>query len=67
MKIKKNITIDLTENDVKQIIVEYVKSKGYETTIENVNFFIGSKTEGFGMGEYDVDYLKHCSVICEEK
>ena len=29
MEIKKNITIELSENDVKEIIVDYLKREGY--------------------------------------
>ena len=67
MKIKKNITINFSEDDVKQIIAEHVKREGYETTVENVDIFVGSRLEGFGMAEHPVYYFKGCNVSCKEK
>ena len=43
MEVLKNITIHLTEEDVKQIIAEYVnRQKGYSVTPEDVTLKIGS-------------------------
>lgn len=67
MEIKKNITINLSEDDVKQIIVEYVKREGYEVSIKDVHLSIGSRIEGFGMAERPVYYFKGCNVSCKEK
>lgn len=67
MDIKKNITIELSENDVKEIIEYYLNSDGYNVTVDNINFSVGVKTEGFGMGEYDVYYFKAAYVNCKEK
>lgn len=67
MEIKKNITIDLSENDVKEIIADYLKREGYKVTTEDVNLSIGSKTKGYGMGEYEEYYFKAAYVKCKEK
>ena len=67
MEIKKNITIELSENDVKEIIADYLKREGYRVTAEDVSLSVGSRIEGYGMGEYEVNYFKAAYVKCKEK
>ena len=47
MEIKKNITINLSENDVKEIITDYLKREGYDVTVNDVTLSIGSRCEGY--------------------
>lgn len=58
MEIKKNITIELSENSVKEIIVDYLKKEGYQVNVEDVNFSIGTRYEGFGRTEHPVNYFE---------
>lgn len=67
MEIKKNITIELSESDVKEIIASYLKNEGYAVTSDNVNLSIGLRIKGFGMGEYEEAYFKAVYVKCKEK
>lgn len=67
MKIKKNITIELSEDDVKEMIVYCLIKEGYEVTIDDVKLDVGSKIEGYGMGEYEVNYFKGAYVKCKER
>ena len=67
MEIKKNITIELSENDVKEIITDYLKREGYGVTVDNVSFSVGSRLEGYGYGEHEVSYFKAAYVKCKEK
>lgn len=67
MEIKKNITIELSENDVKEIIVDYLKREGYAVSIDNVSLSVGSRIEGYGIGEHEVNYFKAAYVKCKEK
>ena len=67
MEIKKNITIELSENDVKEIIASYLKNEGYVVTSDNVNLSVGSRIKGFGMGEYEEVYFKAAYVKYKEK
>lgn len=67
MEIKKNITIELSENDVKEIITLYLKNEGYIVTPDNVDLSVGSRIKGFGMGEYEETYFKAAYVKCKEK
>lgn len=67
MDIKKNIAINLSEDDVKQIIVDYLKGVGYDVTTNDVSLSIGSRTEGYGMAEHEVNYFNGAYVNCKEK
>lgn len=67
MEIKKNITIELSENDVKEIIADYLKREGYAVTVNDVSLSAGSRIEGYGIGEHEVNYFKAAYVKCKEK
>ncbi len=67
MEIKKNITIELSETDVKEIIADYLKREGYKVTPDNVNLSVASRIEGFGMAEHSVNYFKAAYINCKEK
>lgn len=40
MNIRKNITINLSDDEVKQIIAKYLRKEGYNVTIKDVNFSV---------------------------
>lgn len=63
MNIKKNITIHLSEGDVKEIIADYLRKEGYSVEADNVRLIIGSRTVGYFMDEYDEHYFKEASVL----
>lgn len=67
MEIKKNITIELSENDVKDIIVDYLKREGYAVTAKDVRLSVGQKLEGYMMDEHYVTYFEGAFVKCKEK
>lgn len=67
MEIKKNITINLSEDDVKQVIADYLKREGYDVTVNDVSLLVGSRLEGYGMAEHSVNYFKGAYVNCKEK
>lgn len=68
MEIKTNVTVNLSEDDVKQILADYVHKKtGYEIRTDDVTLSVGSRIEGYGMGEYSVEYFKGAYVNCKEK
>ena len=67
MEIKKNITIELTEDDVKEIIVNYLMRDGYDVTVDDIRLSVGSRLEGFGMMEHPVNYFEGAYVKCKEK
>ena len=67
MEIKTNIKIEISEDDVKQIIAEYINKKtGYKVTNKDVSLLIGSRSEGYGMAEHEVNYFKGACVTYKE-
>lgn len=67
MEIKKNITINLSDDDVKEIIVDYLKREGYDITTNDVSFSISSRCEGYGTAEHNVSYFKGACINYKEK
>lgn len=67
MNIKKNITINLSEDDVKQIIADYLTREGYDVTAKDVSLSVGSRIEGHGIAEHEVNYFKGAYINCVEK
>lgn len=67
MNIKKNITIELSEEDVKNIIADYLNNDGYNVTADDVVLSVDSKLEGYGPMEHIVNYFKGASIKCKEK
>lgn len=67
MDIKKNIRIELSESDVKEIITDYLNREGYTVTIDNVDILTGLRTKGYSIGEYTETYFKAAYVNCKEK
>lgn len=62
MKIMKDITINLSEDDVKEIIADYITQNGYKATSKDVKFSVGERYEGYGCGEYIVHYFEGATV-----
>lgn len=67
MEIKKNIIIELSENDVKEIIVDYLKEKGYPVSSDNITFSIKSRLEGYSLVEHSVNYFEGAYIKYKEK
>lgn len=67
MKIDKNITINLTEDDVKEIIVEKCQREGYvNVRAEDVILKVGEEVRGYGPGEYTTCVFKGCTIQCKD-
>lgn len=67
MLIKKNITIELSASDVKQIIVDYLNKDGYDITESNVDLRVGQHLVGCRNDEHYEPYFKGVFVKCKEK
>lgn len=68
MKIETNVTIDLSEVDVKEMIADYLNRKGYGVKPDDVTLSVGPTTEGYGMSEHMVcrfngAHVKYKAVI----
>ena len=67
MDIKKTVTINLSEEDVKEIISDYLNRNGYKVEKHNVRLAVGSRIEGFGMMEHSVSYFEGAYIDCNDK
>lgn len=67
MNIKKSITINLSGEEVKQIIAEYLYNEGYKVCADDVALSVGSRLEGYGMAEHEVRYFEGAYINCKEK
>ena len=67
MKIDRNITIHLSEDEVKEIIAKHLQEEGYEVKVEDVTLSVGTKLVGFGMGEHSETYFQGASACCKNK
>ena len=66
MDLDKKITVTLDENDIKEIIAEYVMKNSSIRNIDakNVEMVYGVKYSGPPMDRVDHGYLKECVVKC---
>ena len=62
MDIKENITISFDKNELKHVIAQYVRSKGYKCESKDVHFNVGTEWQGYGLVEYEKTVLKGCDV-----
>lgn len=66
MNIKKNITINLSEDDVKEIIAEYCNKNGYKVKPEDISLSISKRCIGYGPGEHDEWFFAGAKVTAKE-
>ena len=68
MEIKKNLTINLTEEDVKNIIADHLKKEGYKVSINDVKLLVNKKwTDDYDERfQNEILYFDGCSVNCIE-
>lgn len=68
MNISNNLTIHLTEDDVKEIIAEHIKNRnGFSVTKDNVTLRVGTEYRGYGMHEYGVTVFRGCDIDVKEE
>ena len=66
MNIKTSIQINLSSDDIKEIIVGYLKNEGYDFSVDDVVFSAGTRYEGYGMNEHPVSYFDGACVKRKE-
>lgn len=66
MNIKTNIKIELSPDDIKEIIICYLKNEGYDFSVDDVVFSAGTRYEGYGMAEHPVSYFDGACVKRKE-
>lgn len=62
MKINKKLTISLCENDVKEIVADYLVQQGFKVTTTDVTLVVENEWHGYGLGEYHAPRFKECTV-----
>lgn len=67
MDIKKNITINLSSDDVRQIISDYLTKDGYSVNSDDIEFDIEEECHGYGAGEHYEYVFEGCSVRGKKK
>lgn len=67
LNVIKSITITMGENDVKEIVAEYLRQNGYNVNANDVTLSVGMEWTGYGMDERQVARFKECSVVLKEK
>lgn len=67
MEFVKNITIELSDNDVKEIIALYIReSLPYDgVEAKDVTIKVANECRGYGMDEHQEACFKGASVICK--
>ena len=60
---KKKITIELDTNDLKDLIIESIKNKGYEVSKDDINF---KTAQGFGLFNSGGYYFSGADVTIRE-
>ncbi len=64
MKIKENIILELSEDDISEIIKDYYKDK---YNIYDISFKLGDQCIGYGMHETYYKYFKGVNISAIEK
>lgn len=67
MDILRNITINLSKEDISQMIVDYLEKEGYQVTTKDIVFSVGTRIEGYGLTEHPVSYFDGCKVHIKDK
>lgn len=62
MDIHKKITIKISPNELKDIIIDYLIEHGYNVMDSDINFHVSTHLEGYGVGEHEVKSFDGCSV-----
>ena len=68
MKFTSEITFSFSEDVLKEVVAEHIKTTtGYEVNTKDIHFSVRSRTEGYGVGEHPVYYLEGCTAkLCTE-
>ena len=62
MNIVKNVVINLSADDVRQIIAEHLQKEGYNVIAKDVKFSVGTRLDGYGVTEHEVAYFDGCYI-----
>lgn len=63
MKIINKLTISISEDDVKNIVADYLVKEGYNVTAEDVKLHVEDEWVGYGPDEHKEPRFRECTVI----
>lgn len=64
MDIENKITVTIAENELKEIIAEYLTEHGsFKFEPENITLHVESKLVGYGKAEHQVVCFKECTAV----
>lgn len=66
MEVKRSITINLSELELKEIVAQHLSKEGYSVSAEKVSFQVSIGIEGYGPMEHEVSRFHGCRVECEK-
>lgn len=66
MNINKNVTINLSEDDVREIIADYCNKNGYKVKPDDVKLSVSRRCVGYGQMEHDEWYFAGAKVKVKE-
>ena len=64
MEITRNIIVNLSPDELTEIVKDFLAKEGFEVVENGVDFKTSSHIEGYGMGEYQVTKFDGCKVVC---
>lgn len=62
MTVTRNVVIELTGDDLKQIIADFLKKDGYYVPINKIEWDIGTKLEGEDPCDVVIPYVRGCTI-----
>lgn len=67
MQMTRKVTINISRDELAEIIKDYLSEEGFEVDAKNVNFNLETAYEGYGYDEHEVKKFTGCNVVCELK
>lgn len=62
MKIDERVTVTLTEDEVKDLVVAHLTANGYKVTAENVKFQVATRIVTSHGLDRKIPYFKECTI-----
>ncbi len=67
MTVSRKLTINLSPDEVAEIIKEHLAKEGFDVNETNIAFKLKTFGVGYGMYEHDETKFSGCEVTCELK
>lgn len=62
LDITRSLTITLSPDEIKCIIIDKLKAEGYNVLYTNISFDVKPQLEGYGMEEHEVTRFRGATV-----